>query len=197
MNWAKKIIDMKKIITILTAVILLAADKVNGQVVTFSILTTPPTCSTCCNGSFTVTMAGCSSYTIGTTPFIGAPTMSANVAVYSNVCNGTYTVMVIGSTPCGSASQVCTMTYSPTGISVISSETKEVVIFPNPATEKLFTNIDGTKIIKIVDLNGKVLLNVTTNDKEVSTKELPKGIYFISIYTDKNLLLTRDKIILE
>jgi hypothetical protein len=61
-------------------------------------------------------------------------------------------------------------------------------IFPNPATENIYVSCKGQQVkkVKIADLSGKVLEEHFTTALSISN--LPVGIYFISVQTDKTIL---------
>src|SRR5687767_8161604 len=110
---------MKKLILLLL-VSLFHINTIDGQV-SMTITSTPATCSTCCNASFTVSFSGCTTYTIYASG-LGPPTsiMGSN-AIYSNVCPGSYSVTVLGGNPCTYAVQVCNIGYL-TNVAAISNE---------------------------------------------------------------------------
>lgn len=186
---------MKKILPILITIISVHLNTIKGQIISFTVTTTAPTCSFCCDGSFSVTMSGCTGYMI-TTIGLGAPTsFSTGIAVYSNVCTGIYTVQVVGNAPCGSATQICTITSLPTSIVKNMLNEKNLTIYPNPFYDDLKTTIEGDKIIEITDINGKTILDIRTEKEIISLKELPNSIYFVSIYNNKKALIHKQKII--
>jgi hypothetical protein len=56
-------------------------------------------------------------------------------------------------------------------------------IYPNPANDKLFFN-EEISYIEVFDVNGKNLKNAV-NTSQLNISDLPNGIYFIRIKTDK------------
>ena len=80
--------------------------------------------------------------------------------------------------------------YHKSGLKELSNSNFE--IFPNPAQEEINVKslyADGSKTIELTDIYGK---KVYSNTLEVSStidiKEYPSGIYFVSVYSDNNLV---------
>lgn len=153
----------------------------SAQTVTYTLATTPPSCPTCCDGSFTLTMAGCTSYTFTAIPFIGPPNVSANTVIYSNVCNGSYMIYIQGASPCTTPAQ-CIIGMS-TFINSFSSDKNEFFVFPNPANNILFITsktIEDAEI-EITDLFGKTVLK-SIYDTRINISHLNQGVYFLKIF---------------
>lgn len=103
---------MKKILFIIIIISALRSVSQCPTPITFSINSTAPTCSTCCNGSLTVTniQNGCPPYNIQILP---SATMTS-YGTFINLCSGTtYTVKVLDGGCCGQSSLICSMSYSP------------------------------------------------------------------------------------
>ena len=165
--------------------------RLNAQcALSVTINVTPPTCSTCCNGSATLTGISCpaTSYT-----WIPGATTGANCG---SMCGGTtYTLYANLQTTACCGSTVGTGTVyvpiaPPTNITELI-ELKNIIVSPNPSngsfsisTEKL---IEYSAQITIRDLNGKIvyekdfILNNNISTIHFDTKE---GVYLI-IITDK------------
>jgi hypothetical protein len=62
-----------------------------------------------------------------------------------------------------------------------------ITVYPNPATDILNVNMNGTK--QIIDLNGKVL--VTTNLNNIEVSNLNSGVYILSIDGQKASFIKR------
>lgn len=124
--------------------------------------------------------------------------------------NTTYFWRVRGNqgTSQGLSSQIFTFK---TGVSVglenLKSGTKEVslqAVFPNPTHAEFTASIDsklaGSAIINIHDVNGKLVLSEKRNalpggnNFKINTTRLSKGIYFLSIELNKNILTERIEI---
>ena len=88
-----------------------------------------------------------------------------------------------------------TVSGAPTGIEKVDS--KEVHIYPNPANDEIYIkNAQGTNI-KIIDLQGRVLISdyCSDNNTQIDVSYLSKGVYFVQIIVDNNI--KTKKIIIE
>lgn len=66
--------------------------------------------------------------------------------------------------------------------SVNDSTLQKVVLFPNPASDKLyFKNLIGSKLVKIFDLNGRLLSQQRTSSNYISVAELKQGFYIVEV----------------
>ena len=104
---------------------------------------------------------------------------------------------------CGS-----TITYtinvgvSPVGVKELGMKNADLSIFPNPATNVLNINLKSNEIlnppaggqhdglIKITDVLGKEIL-VSDYKEQLDISVLEKGIYFLSLYQNNQLLVTK------
>lgn len=59
-------------------------------------------------------------------------------------------------------------------------------VYPNPATSTLFlTNLNETVLVKIFDINGKILIQQKIRTNQINIDTLPTGFYFIQIEGEK------------
>ncbi|MBI3518114.1 MAG: T9SS type A sorting domain-containing protein [Bacteroidetes bacterium] len=190
---------MKKQLLIIFIALSCVAIKTKAQTVTITHTTTLPSCPSCCDGSFTVTPSGCSGYTVDIMPnfSIGAPTIVGNDWIYANICAGTYSIIVSANLPCSTAVQMCNMNFIATGIENQSQKKDVPIIYPNPIIDRFTTNIEGIKLIDVSDIYGRRFKYINTLENEISLRELSKGIYIISIYSDENALVLRKKVVKE
>lgn len=57
-------------------------------------------------------------------------------------------------------------------------------VYPNPTNDILYLQVNETiKLLKIFDLQGREMLNVDKDTKQIDVKNLAKGIYFIELTT--------------
>mgnify|MGYP000954701765 FL=1 len=96
-------------------------------------------------------------------------------------------------------------TYGPTGIVIDDMTLYEKVtlsdvdftiegvgVYPNPATDKVyFKNINGTKNIRIFDVNGRVIKEQVLESNELSIESLSNGLYFLEINGQVKKLLKK------
>ena len=63
---------------------------------------------------------------------------------------------------------------------------KSVSVYPNPASERVFVNTDADSNLIQLSLYGLLgQLLRTAKENSISVSELPKGVYFLQIMTDK------------
>lgn len=77
---------------------------------------------------------------------------------------------------------------TPSVAGVKELENNEVSVFPNPATNFVnvsLSNRSSLKQINILDISGKMLLNTTELNVDLSS--LKKGTYIMNVYTDKGM----------
>ena len=70
----------------------------------------------------------------------------------------------------------------------------DVVLFPNPASDKLYINgleDDNILSIRILAVDGKLLKELTSNTRTIDLKGIETGIYFIEITTEKNKIIRK------
>ncbi|MBI2281713.1 MAG: T9SS type A sorting domain-containing protein [Bacteroidetes bacterium] len=70
----------------------------------------------------------------------------------------------------------------------------DVVLFPNPASDKLYINgLENDYIvnIRILAVDGKLIKELTSNTRTIDLNEMETGIYFIEITTENNKLIRK------
>ncbi|MDE1192742.1 MAG: T9SS type A sorting domain-containing protein [Arachidicoccus sp.] len=84
---------------------------------------------------------------------------------------------------------------SPTAAINVIGLTETVSVYPNPASNYLsLSNVSAGSIIKIINLNGRSVLNTLYNSAAINICSLPSGIYFIQI-SDNNRKINTFKFI--
>lgn len=78
-----------------------------------------------------------------------------------------------------------------TGIQTLTNET--IKIFPNPVINDFKINgLNDSYRIVVSDLNGKLVIAQDVNVNEnITVNHLTKGIYFVTIYTDKGVIVRK------
>lgn len=69
------------------------------------------------------------------------------------------------------------------GVDPINGNSTDKLIYPNPSNERIYLGSETEKV-EVFDVNGKNLIKAS-NVSELNISELPNGIYFIRIKTDK------------
>ncbi|MEW6772433.1 MAG: T9SS type A sorting domain-containing protein [Bacteroidota bacterium] len=146
---------------------------------------TQPSCN---NGSATITVSG------GTTPYSyvwSGSTSTINVATGLNGSGGsgtTHTVTIIDSNGC-SVYQTFTISCV-TGVeSMMNAGIMNVYPNPNNGVFTITTIDNTTKNIRILDVTGRMIKEISTNDKDVNIniENFSRGIYLLEIRTDKGI----------
>lgn len=68
---------------------------------------------------------------------------------------------------------------------------KYLQIFPNPTSEKLHINVENNlqiQSIKIVDIYGRELLQISDYQQDISISHLANGLYIVLIETNKGII---------
>lgn len=100
--------------------------------------------------------------------------------------------MVVNKTSCGdnyfniSYSQNITFdTASTVGINDINSNTNDILIYPNPVSNRLFieTQSNTPNNANIISINGEIVKSFKINDQksDIDISNLPSGMYFLTI----------------
>jgi len=111
--------------------------------------------------------------------------IGATSQTYTAIANGNYAVEVTTNSSCVDTS-AC-VTIASVGLSENKSSNK-LSIYPNPATTHLTIDVAAQiESIRIIDLNGKIVKEETQNTRVVAINNLPKGLYFLQVKTDKGL----------
>lgn len=78
--------------------------------------------------------------------------------------------------------------------------TQDISLSPNPARDEITVQFNGKKVdyIKVVDINGKELIHLTSRSEQVTIdiSDLSSGIYFLTTYT-KNKKVSSQKFVKE
>ncbi len=71
----------------------------------------------------------------------------------------------------------------------------EKIIYPNPTHNFIHMDLEGTKIIRVVNMVGETCLINKTNDTRISLAELISGVYILTVFDEEDNLLVRKRII--
>lgn len=83
------------------------------------------------------------------------------------------------------------------GIKDFKIQNNKILFYPNPVKSLLHFEIEGEKQVIITDINGKEILNSTTNEKTISVSNLKKGNYFVTIFYDSNKKYKESEMIIK
>ena len=71
----------------------------------------------------------------------------------------------------------------------------QVLVYPNPTNNRITIPVTGNKTIRLTDINGKIIKSFKTDQQVVSLMDLAPGQYIITVFTNKNEMITTQKII--
>ena len=86
-------------------------------------------------------------------------------------------------------------TITATSIQDIKAYKTNLHLSPNPTWDLVTIPFDGVKLFMVTDLNGRVIKSVRTEAKTLSLVDLEAGQYFVTVLTDKQEIVTTEKII--
>ena len=78
----------------------------------------------------------------------------------------------------------------PNIVALNKEHTQNLVIYPNPAINKLFIKSENGELSKVTisDFQGKVMINTSQTTNEVDVSNLNTGVYFISVKTGESVI---------
>ena len=125
----------------------------------------------------------------------GTATASSNALqphAYSAI--GTYTVRLVGVSPCGSDTITKTIHVTALSVGNMAKENSAIHVYPNPARSFVVVNNAGNaelSTIAMYDMRGvKVFEKILNGQKEcrINTEKLPSGNYMINIVTQEGVI---------
>ncbi|MFW6226701.1 MAG: PKD domain-containing protein [Bacteroidota bacterium] len=81
-----------------------------------------------------------------------------------------------------------------TGVTVSDNNKMNVVVFPNPASDKVFilSNNHPVNSIRLINTLGQVVLTKEADDiREIAVKHLPKGLYYMVLQRDDEMIMKK------
>lgn len=148
----------------------------------------------------------------GLDPFFGAFPHNVYVFDYFNKITGTdgiepvmYATAPYDSHPNGAATDfiapqfvneifTAALAYEQFYTAIREHKNFDVFIFPNPVNDKLYVEGSADFSFEIIDITGNVIKS-GKNKSEIGVKDIPKGIYFVRIITEKTEIAK--KIVIE
>jgi hypothetical protein len=91
-----------------------------------------------------------------------------------------------------SSNDGCIVFSQPFGINSIDEKTNKINIFPNPSAKTIeIIGLEKISKITIIDFNGKSVLELESIQPSIDVSKLNKGIYFVRIESEKDLIFTK------
>jgi hypothetical protein len=121
-----------------------------------------------------------------------------SVLTYSYLTNGSYTAKLVG-TALGGCKDSATRSIVVTGVGINQVQTGELIVYPNPFTNKLMIelgNVSPSDIqnVEMIDMNGKLVMKLTSSElvgnnfQLTATDELTFGVYMLKVNTTYGIL---------
>ncbi len=118
-------------------------------------------------------------------------TLTATTTTISDLGTGThnFSVITMGDTALYTNSDAGTTSITITSINAATND--DLVVYPNPASNSLYIkNVEEVNSVSIFSLDGKGL-NTSYNNNIVNISNLEKGVYILSVSTNKGTSLTK------
>jgi len=115
----------------------------------------------------------------------------ANDTSYTVTGNGLYQVAVSNGKGCSVTSRIYPVTN--VNINNVNAISRQIRVYPNPATSGIYIKAPVTVNVKVSDLTGK-LLKDQANATYIPMGDLAKGIYLLQITDEKGVLIKTEKI---
>jgi hypothetical protein len=89
-------------------------------------------------------------------------------------------------------SEIYRLSSSDPFVSTVTDESEELVIYPNPATDKLFFSKCNEELdVSISDVNGEIFFKHPMIDNNINISDLPCGMYFIKIISKSRIIVKK------
>jgi hypothetical protein len=120
------------------------------------------------------------------------PIISETNQSFTATVDGSYAVIIDDGT-CIDTS-IC---YIITGVGINELNNTSINIFPNPSSGNILVEGKNIKSIRITDTNGKIIQQLAVTDKiiNIDLSKEAKGIYFVNVSTEKEVVIK--KIVIE
>ncbi|MCA6436117.1 MAG: T9SS type A sorting domain-containing protein [Bacteroidetes bacterium] len=143
--------------------------------------------STLCRGmSSSLSASGASSYT-----WQPGNIVSSSVIVSPTITT-TYTIYATNASSCLLVNTFSINVLECTGLEFSTASDNQLLIYPNPnnGTFNIEFGVDGRKTIELIDVLGRKLKAIDTEDTTIVVKmnDLPQGIYLVYVKTQRGII---------
>ncbi|MES2140261.1 MAG: choice-of-anchor V domain-containing protein [Bacteroidota bacterium] len=87
------------------------------------------------------------------------------------------------------------VTEGPVGIADIYNNSNQVIVYPNPVSDKLFitTSLTGSEnmTVDIIDVAGKLVREIKSTDGSIDFNDITKGYYILKIKTPQGVFIKK------
>ena len=105
----------------------------------------------------------------------------------SALTDGSVTVTATANDGSGITGSVV-ITISNQSVGINENTTQNIRIYPNPATSQLTLNTtEQIQRISILNITGKTVKTIVSNNSTIDVSDLTKGIYFLQIQTGNGI----------
>lgn len=101
---------------------------------------------------------------------------------------GEHLIEVTATNAAGSTSASYSLEVSAVGIDEAAAEALQV--YPNPASSVLNIDVQDLNRVEVIDVNGRVVM-AQDNDPLLQVSTLANGVYYLKVYADSKVLLTK------
>jgi hypothetical protein len=126
---------------------------------------------------------------------VGTPGFSAGKPQYPSLAFSLAGNPYLAYSDVGNSNKATVMKYdAPAGIS--EPENVQLSVYPNPATDKITVEIQGTATgsrLAIISTDGREVLVQTITDRKtvINTGNLPGGVYFVRLTGDRTVMVEK------
>ncbi len=73
----------------------------------------------------------------------------------------------------------------------LNAETNKIDIYPNPASDIIYVNVDEKFAVTIYNYQGQIVKKMNVENRQINVSELKSGMYFVEIKTANNMIVKK------